>query len=289
MSRLKYSSLIYCIVTVIIHGCKIADLRTAEIDSTSPNREERAVALLDNVISKYNLDKLVKAENYSLTATDNWRGLYALVNPFPKDNELMELRFRPKSFDGQFNYLETNNANIYGVQSFNCYNIKRDGEIKFKNKKRIAFTLPAIQYFFELPLRLRDAPILKYAGSQEFENKTYDLVFATWDRLEPHKEHDQYLLYFDKETGDLCFASYTVRGIYLPAPKNTFGSIRFSGLRKNQDGILYPNKLFIQLNKLKKERRTLHTITINDLRLNSFELLRLYPDSTIAFKGDAKF
>ncbi|MEX0313685.1 MAG: hypothetical protein AB3N18_05875 [Allomuricauda sp.] len=275
-------------IILIVHSCKIADLRTPAIDVASPNREKRALVLLDNVISKYNLDKLEEAKNYSLEASDNWRGLYALINPFPKDNELMELRFRPKSFDGQFNYLETSNTSIYGVQSFNYYHIKRDGEVKFKKKKSIAFTLPAVQYFFELPLRLKSAPILKYAGTQEFEGKSYDLVFATWDRLEPHKEHDQYLLYFDKETGNLSFASYTVRGIYLPAPKNTFGSIRFSELRKNQDGILYPSKLFIQLNKLKKQRRTLHTIAIKDLQLNSFELSRLYPDSKIEFRGDSK-
>ena len=271
------------------HGCKIADLRTPEIATTSPDREERAILLLDSVISKYKLDKLAGAENYSLKATDNWTGLYAIMNPFPKDNELMELRFRPESFDGQFNYLENDNENIYGVQSFNYYRINRDGKTKFKKKKSISFTLPAIQYFFELPLRLKSAPILKYAGTQEFENKFYDLVFATWGRLEPHKEHDQYLLYFDKETGNLAFASYTVRGIYLPAPRSIFGSIRFSELHKNQDGILYPSKLFVQLNKLKKQQRTLHTITINDLQINSFELSRLYPDNTIKFKGDSKF
>lgn len=278
-----------CTTTLMFQGCKIADLRTSEIDTIAPNREERAITLLNNVISKYNLDILAKAENYTLKATDNWRGLYATINPFPKDNEWMDMRFRPGSFDGQFNYLKTNNSTIYGVQSFRYYRINKDGDAKFKKKKSVTFTLPAIQYFFELPLRLKNAPILKYAGTGEFEEKTYDLVFATWNRLEPHKEHDQYLLYFDKESGDLCFASYTVRGIYLPAPKSIFGSIRFTELRKNGDGITYPGKLFIQLNGLKKEKRTLHTITIEDLQINSFQLSRLYPDGTIEYKGDSKF
>ncbi len=270
-------------------GCKIADLRTSKIDTTLPNREERAIILLDNVISKYRLDKLAQAEVYSLEARDNWRGLYAIVNPFPKDNEWMEMRFRPESFDGQFSYLKTKNDNVYGVQSFNYYCINDHGEVKFKKKKSITFTLPAIQYFFELPLRLRNAPILKYAGSQEFEGGTYDLVFATWDSLEAHKEHDQYLLYFDQKSGYLSFASYTVRGIYLPAPKSVFGSIRFAAFRKSGDGVTYPGKLFIQLNGLKKEKRTLHTVSIENLQLNSFHLSKLYPDSTLVYKGDSKF
>ena len=123
------------IAVSIVSSCKIADLRTAQIDTTSPQQEEKAVAFLDNVISKYQLNKLVSAENYSFEATDNWRGLYAIINPFPKDNEPMELRFRPGSFDGQFNYLGTHSDNIYGVQSFNYYQIKRGGTPKFKKKK----------------------------------------------------------------------------------------------------------------------------------------------------------
>lgn len=275
-------------VILTLNSCKMADLRTSEIDATSLDQEEKAVALLDSVISKYNLDKLARAKNYSLRATDDWRGLYAIINPFLKDNEPMEFRFRPGSFDGQFNYLKTRTSDIYGVQSFNYYRIKEGGKPKFKKKKSITFTLPAIQYFFELPLRLRNAPILKYAGVKAFDNRSYDLVLATWGKLEPHKEHDQYLLYFDKETGELSFANYTVRGIYLPAPRNLYGSIRFSELQTNRDGIVYPKKLFIQLNKLKKPRRTLHTITIDNLYINSFELSRLYPDGSIEFKGDSK-
>lgn len=280
--------LLICVAVLLFQNCKIADLRTPEINTNSPNREEKAVQLLERVITNYNLDKLAEAESYSLKATDNWRGLYAIVNPFPKDNALMELRYRPNSFDGQFNYLESNNKNVYGVQSFNHYKIDEKGVIKFKKKESVVFTLPAIQYFFELPLRLQNAPILKYAGTQEFEGKVYDLVFATWERLEPHKEHDQYLLYLDRNTGNLSFASYTVRGMYLPAPKNIFGSIRFAELNTNPDGITYPSKMFIQLNKLKKEKRTLHTVTVDDLRINSFELSKLYPDRTIEFVGDVK-
>ena len=281
----------FLVLTFILafQGCKIADLRTSSIDVSLPNREVKALQLLDHVISKYNLNQLAQAETYSLQAVDNWRGLYALVNPFPKDNKLMELRFRPGLFDGQFNYVETENPKTYGVQSLKHYRSTRDGEMVFKKKKSIEFALPAIQYFFELPLRLQNAPILKYAGTQEFEGNTYELVFATWDRLEPHKEHDQYLLYFHGKTGDLTFASYTVRGIYLPSPKNTYGSIRFAEWRQNDDGIRYPGKLFIQLNKLKKPKRSLHILSLDNLQLNSFELSKLYPNDTLTYMGDSKF
>ena len=244
---------------------------------------------MENLIAIYGLNKLDSAETYSFKATDNWKGSFALVNPFPKDNELMEMRFRPNSFDGQFNYVNGKDKTIYGIQSFHHYRIDNHGKIKFKKKKSITFALPAIQYFFELPLRLKNAPFLKYAGVKILENQTYDLVFATWDQIEPHKEHDQYLLYIDRASGKLSFASYTVRGMYLPTPRNIYGSIRFEEINQNVNGISFPSKLYIQLNKIKKPPRALHTLTIDELRINNFPLSKLYPDKSIKFQGDAKF
>ncbi|MEL6919175.1 MAG: hypothetical protein AAFO99_15775, partial [Bacteroidota bacterium] len=204
---LKIIGLIGCIV---FQSCKIADLRTAKISSTSLLREEKAIMLLTRAIDIQSYEKLAAADTYTIIARDDWKGLFAIANPLPKDNELMEMRFRPNSFDGQFNYY--GNGTVYGVQSFQFYKIKQKDTV-YKKKKSVVFTLPAIQYFFELPLRLKNSPILKYAGTKEFEGSEYDLVFATWDRLEPHKEHDQYLLYFDRNSGMLSFASYTVRGM----------------------------------------------------------------------------
>ncbi|MEM9362977.1 MAG: hypothetical protein AAGA43_10090 [Bacteroidota bacterium] len=276
-------------VVFVTQSCKLADLSTSELNSTLHNREDKAIQLLEAVIETYQLNKLEAAETYSFTAFDNWKGLYALINPFPKDNEPMEMRFRPSSFDGQFNYIDTRNKTIYGVQSFKHYRINKQGGLSFKKDKSITFALPAVQYFFELPLRLKKAPILKYAGVRKFESKTYDLVFATWNKLQAHKANDQYLLYIDRETRHLAFANYTVRGMYLPVPQSIFGSIRFEDLKESENGITYPGKLYIQLNNLKNAKRALHTITISDLQINSFPKSRLYPDNDLNFLGDSKF
>ncbi len=276
------------LIALLTQGCKIADLRTAAIAKTTPDREEKALMLLEKMIATNHLEKLVAAETYSLEARDNWKGVLALANPLPKDNTLMELRFRPNSFDGQFEYLEAKTETVYGVQSFQFYKIKDNGIVTLRKKKSIVFSLPAIQYFFELPLRLRNAPIVKYAGSEMIEGRNYDLVFATWQQLEPHKENDQYLLYINQETGQLDFANYTVRGLYLPAPGSIYGSIRFSNRKTTQDGITYPGTMTIQLNKLKKEKRFAHRISINQLRLNNFALEQLYPINELEYLGDTK-
>lgn len=276
------------ILLIAVSSCKIADLRTTTIDPLTPEREKKAVDLLEKAIQSQRLDILARATTYSYQATDNWKGLMALFNPFPKDNEIMEMRFRPQSFDSQFNYRDAENPKVYGVQSFHYYEIKEKETPKFRNKKSLRLALPAVPYLFELPLRLREAPILKYAGTKTVEGASYHLVFATWESLEPNRDFDQYLLYLSQDTGLLTFANYTVRNAYLPTPRNIYGTIRYEDHIKNDDGILYPSTLSIQINRLKKNHRWAHRMRIGNLELNSFDLLLLYPNKDLNFLGDAK-
>ena len=268
MKCAKYIQLLlWALVMVLFQNCKLADLRTTTVQDGLPQREPKAVALLETVIKNQNLAVLENSKTYSLQLTDNWRGLSALVNPFPRDNQPLSISFTPKTFDAQFRYTNIRNQKTYGVEGANYYVIKKEDEKKFKKKRSMEFSLAALQYLFELPLRLREAEILKYAGSTSFEGRVYDLVFASWQSVAPNREFDQYLLYISKETGHLHFASYTVRGNYLPAPKSIYGSIRYENLIKDDSGVNYPSTLHIQLNQLKKKRRSSRIITVSDLSL----------------------
>ncbi|MEO1050146.1 MAG: hypothetical protein AAFX87_05960 [Bacteroidota bacterium] len=276
-------------LTIFVSSCKLADLRTSSIDPQSLPREPRAVELLEKVIVAHNLQKLKEAETYSFQTRDNWKGLMTLINPMLKDNEWVEVRFRPMSFDGQMQYLETKNKDvIYGIQSFNYYQKDGASEAEFKKKEKMVFAIAAMQYLFELPLRLVEAPILKYAGTKTFEGTTYELVFATWKSTQPNKEHDQYLLFIHPETYQLAFASYTIREMYMPAPKGMYGSIRYEDMVENEDGIKYPSTLYVQINKLKKNKKWAHKMVLKDLTLNGFDKAMLYPNQNLEFLGDDK-
>jgi hypothetical protein len=74
---------------------------------------------------------------------------------------------------------------------------------------KVSFYLPAIQYFAELPFRILVAPIVTYMGQDAL--RSCDKVFATWERPEPHGEHDQYILWINRETQLIELAQYTVR------------------------------------------------------------------------------
>lgn len=286
---MKPVSIVFLLYIALLSSCKLADLRTDAIKSQSPNREDKAVDLLKKTIAAQNLEILKKAESYTMESRDNWRGLMTMINPFPKDNKRLAFRFRPMSFDGQMQYLETKKKdNIYGIQSLNYYKIEDGEEAVFKDSKKMEFAIAAVQYMFELPIRLIDAPILKYAGTQEFEGTDYELVFATWQSTEPNQAFDQYLLFIHPETYHLAFASYTIRAMYMPAPRGMYGSVRYEDIVENEDGIKYPSTLYVQINKLKKNKKWAHKMTIKDLALNSFDRSILYPNADLEFLGDNK-
>ncbi|MBV6646131.1 MAG: hypothetical protein KI790_11820 [Cyclobacteriaceae bacterium] len=283
------NGLILLVGIFFLAGCKLADLRTDAINGQSPNRDEKAVDLLKKTIAAQNLEMLKKAESYTMESRDNWRGMMAMMNPFPKDDKRLEFRFRPMSFDGQMQYLETKKKdNIYGIQSLNYYKIEDGEEAVFKDSKKMEFAIAAVQYLFELSLRMIDAPILKYAGTKEVEGVAYDLVFATWESITPNKTYDQYLLFIHPETSYLAFASYTIRSMYMPAPKSMYGSIRYEDMITSEDGIKYASTLYVQINKLKSKKKWAHKMNFKDLKLNQFDQQLLYPNDEIEFLGDTK-
>ena len=272
----------------LLHSCKIADLRTSNITDDEIQKEQKALDLLDRAIQKQGFHILNNAEVYSIDIKDDWKGVNRIASPFPKDNQEASFRLRPGSFDGQFEYKEDPKERLYGVQSFQFYKSKKGQNPKFKKRGGLVFGQTAIQYLFELPLRLKEAEILKYAGSTELNGQLYELVFATWGSLSPNKEFDQYLLYLNKETGILEYASFTIRKPHVPAPKNIYGSIHYTEFTTTEAGISFPGLAYIYVNDIKETRKAARTVYFKNLELNSFELERLYPDPEMTFLGDSK-
>lgn len=288
MTIRKRYFLIALIAAISLQGCKLADLRTSKINYETELREPQAIEILEKTILAHRLDKLKEADTYEFRTRDDWKGMMAMMNPLPKDNTWMKMKFRPLSFDGQFQYLAGNKKEItYGIQSLKHYELEGE-EAEFKKKEGIEFGIAAIQYLFELPIRLIKAPILKYAGTRNVEGTDYHLVFATWESIEPNKNHDQYLLYIHPDTYQLAFANYTIRAMYMPMPKGMYGSIRYEDVAESPEGIKYASTLVVQINKLKKSQKYAHKMVIEDLKINTFEMDDLYPDRQLKFLGDQK-
>lgn len=290
-----FSTFFWLLLAIIVLPSCMADLRTALIkeDGITTSNTQKGKALLEAAWAKHGFNQLDNYTTYSFTGTDTWKGLMGKMGkPWPSAKSTIEFKYAIRTFDSQAHFLDGKRANtVAGLQSWNYYEKPPDGELAFTDyNKRIDFGLSAYHYFFELLDRLKRAPIISYAGEKTFNDEEYDLVFATWEKPEPHMKHDQYILWINKETGLLDYAVYSLRDNFLkvPAYKAFYGSIKFSDYQK-VNGILIPFRQTVFLNQpKKKEKKNIHELIVSEFSFDDFDLEELYPDKALKKLGDRK-
>ncbi|OUS00399.1 hypothetical protein A9Q86_10535 [Flavobacteriales bacterium 33_180_T64] len=273
----------------------MADMRTRIIkkEGINSSNETKGKRLLKTTWDKHGFSKLENHDTYSFTADDTWKGLMGKMGkPWPEAKSKLKFKYAINTFDSQVEFLNGKMQNTTaGLQSWQYYEKKEYKDIEFvEDNKRIIFGLSAYQYFFEMLDRLKNAPIISYAGEKEFNDISYDLIFVTWKDPKPHMEHDQYLLWINKNTQLLEYAVYSLRDNYLKIPgyKAFYGSIKFDDY-KNIDGVLIPHKQTVFLNEpSKKDKRHLHQLIVKDFVFDDFDINELYPNSNLEKIGDNK-
>ncbi|AUP78491.1 hypothetical protein C1H87_07115 [Flavivirga eckloniae] len=273
----------------------MADMRTKMIkrDGISQLNTVKGENLLKETWKKHGFENLNSHKVYSFTANDTWKGLMGRMGkPWPEAKSKLKLKYAINTFDSQVEFLNGKKENtLAGLQSWQYYEKTPESDIGFTTyNKRIAFGLSAYHYFFEMLDRLKNAPIISYAGEKTFNSKQYHLIFVTWKDAKPHMQHDQYLLWINAETQLLEYAVYSLRDNYLKIPgyKAFYGSIKFSDY-KSVDGILIPHKQIVFLNQpSRKDKSHLHQLIVEDFKFDDFDISELYPSSDIAKIGDKK-
>jgi len=277
-----------------LSSCGLADLRSDQLkeQGVTASAEQKGRQLLHEAWEAQGMDQLEKHETYEAVGTDHWKGLMGKSgNPWPVNNKPLQLRYAVGTFDGQFTVLEGKKEGFTaGLQSWQYYEQTQGQQADFsvKPEKSHVFVIPTYQYFFELIDRLRTVPVVAYMGERQFKGEDYDLVFASWEKAAPHKEHDQYVLYINKETGLIDYASYTIRDNFLPAPKNLYGTIQYKDWRE-VDGIKIPFQQLVYFNGPKeKEKKYLHRFLVEAFEFDGFDPKLLYPDQELEKVGNKK-
>ena len=223
------------ILIVLSSGCKISDLRTNYMEINPTGLEGKGQEKLQLAWKKQGLDKISRFESYEVIGKDHWKGLVGSIGKmWPVNNSKMRWRFVVNTFDSQLTILEGKKTNFTaGLQSWKYYEGKDSSNLAFqsKNNKKVVFGLAAFHYFFELADRLKEVPIVKYAGTSTYEGKGYDLVFVTWEKEEPHREHDQYLVYINQDSQKIEIVTYTIRDTYVPGAKSFKATVLFEDFR----------------------------------------------------------
>lgn len=248
-------------------------------DGISEENTKRGKLLLDQVWEKQGGSEFQEYSVYSFNGFDTWKDnkLGEIGKLWPDFKTNLEFKFQVDTLDGKITFIDGERAgDIAGICDSKYYEIK-NGKAEFKDRNaeeniRVVFGLYHIQYFFELLNRLRNAPIISYAGEEEFNGNKYDLVFCTWGEAKPHQEHDQYLLWINQETGFLDYSEYSVREPYAKpiGYKLIGGNIQYLDYREI-DGVWIPhNQIVYPFKKRTKQEKFIHNLKISNFQFDNF-------------------
>lgn len=297
MKNLKLA-MVFIASVFLLQSCGIADLRTTQIKKEGFQIEniKKGKLLLANAWKKQGMDKLENHKTYSFDGKDTWKGMLGNMGKiWHEKNSELEFKYRINSFDGQVTFLDgVDKGTSSGLQNWNYYDII-NGKPIFSDKdakanRRKVFGIAAYQYFSEMINRLKNAPIIMYAGEDELRGQKYDLVFCTWDTPNPHMEDDQYVVWINKKTGLMDFAQYTIRESYLKPPgyKTIGGGVEFTDFQEI-DGILIPHSQIVYAIKLNKNpEKYLHKLSISNFKFDAFEESDLKVDEKMTLGNKSK-
>ena len=286
--------LIISVILLVFHSCKTVDLRTDFVkEQPALTAEEKGRELLTDAFKKMGYDKLVTIDVYETTANFDWKGAWPLLpmNALP-GNLKKDLRFKfaTNSFDGQVEYLEGRKKGlVQGLQSWEGYKIKRNnGRLKRHDHDRYIWGLATYHYLTEAPITMKDAEIVRYAGTKTFNEQQYETVYVTWGSVEPNKKYDRFLVYVNKKTGFIDLAELTIGDFFLPMPKGMQHATVQWERKMASNGTYLPSVTYIQLGKPKEKKKHVYKYTTKNFKFNSFQKSELYPIKGLENYGTSK-
>lgn len=261
---------------------RLTDIRTEEVKTKLD--KELGLKVLNEMAEAHGLKYLDSIETYSFTMKkESFSALANMNSPFPADNPSIRMDVLPKTFTSRLIFLSGEwKDKVWGIQSWRTYEgtVGTDFQFNEENNKRREYLLPTYQYFIEVPQRIFEADIISHAGERTLEGKKYDLVYATWNKPEPQKEVDQYMLWIDKSTKILRKLHYTVRDRFnfLNATKN------YDSYERHHQ-LLFPVKTSTNVGAPGTTDEIARTTAYSNILINDVPKSALMLDATLGTRG----
>lgn len=191
-------------------GC-LADIRPDGLTDD----EARGRAMLEAAAEAAGgLERWDAVEGSVVVMADTWPRPYGLFSPWPEAHQTVSMTSIHHSFDTRVDFLDGGKAGwSWGISDWETWEVKPGEAAGWAKNSDAAFILPTMHYFLELPFRVLEAPIARYAGPESIGGVAYERVFVTWESVSPNREFDQYVIYIDPDTERIAKVHYTVREI----------------------------------------------------------------------------
>ncbi len=276
------------IAALAVDELYLVDLRpaTLRLDELPPALAQQGEAILAEAAKAHGLGAWESHEVLDITFTDTWHG--ALVQRFymtwAHSPQKIHAQFLRDTWTSRYEFLDgPKQGHIWGLQSWQTYTIKPGQEVVFDPDASLEFTLPTVQYFFELPFRMGSGSVIADAGAARFNDRLHHRVFITWESLAPTEHLDQYVVWVDQESHLITRTDYTVRdqGGFVS------GSSEYSDFR-DVGGVQLA--FLIQLFALAPggNKVLIHEMKVDEAAWDQTELAVLRPDPELPLEGDAK-
>ncbi len=268
---------------------RLVDISTPHVKAHGKEAENirKGKEILNRTVEKLGFGKWRAHSTLELDAIDIW----AKKNQWwPSTEQSFKARYLLGTFTSMMELTDGLwKGTVLGVQSWQGYKKKDENSPLVKSSDPLLlFYFPSLHYFSELPFRLVSAQFITYAGEGKHKSKTYDLVFSTWGTLEANAEHDQFVLWIDRDTSLVTMCHYTVRQAFSAAA----GTIYYDSYKTVQ-GVMLPFKHFVLLEwpdeiRFPLEENFFHRLEIGNAKFDAIPNETLLPMSGLPKPRDWK-
>lgn len=223
----------------------------------------RARAVLSRMADAHGgLEAYRAAGPVTVVMQDTWPSdiARALLSPWAAEEGRFELTFAPASDDSELRFLDGPRSEVvWGIEEWNTYTRRGPGEdVVHAPDGEIEFWLPTLEYFLEMAFRIGEADVVAHVGERTVGERSFDVVYATWNDAAPQSDIDQYLLWVAQDTGLLEHAQYTVRDkVKLIVGTMSYGDFRVV------DGLMMPFSM--TAGGTPQEPETMHRLDVESL------------------------
>ena len=211
------------LLTAFATSACLADLRPAGLLArTSATDAGQARSILNAGAAAQSLEGQSRATWLAMSGvrvrvTDTWEALpNLLANNWPANPVHFEMKYLPGDDASVVHFLDAAGkatGQSWGIHEWHPWSRTDTGaQAVYANDGAIKFNLPTVQYFLEMAMRLPDGGIVDYAGIETQSDGTEcHVVYITWENYAATDMIDQYVAYYDTQSGRLHHVDFTVR------------------------------------------------------------------------------
>lgn len=242
MFRSQFSILLFLFILV---SCGTADLRPPQLsyDKVDPELKKKGLAVVTNPpIKELTPGDWKDYKQVQFILKDVWHSNFVRFFTPIKESEIrmrVHLDFELDAMQVEFLGGEKKGL-IYGLEKKTTYQIAADTGKVYNDDTEVRIYLESLRLYLTLPWRLKEFPIIQYAGSKEKQNQNYEVVYFTRVQMNANPDTDQYVGYFENKSGALEWVEFTYRELF-----SFYQGVLKYGFYETWNGKQYPRRITI--------------------------------------------